>query len=47
MTNNISPWEEKEKADWLSQQEIKRSYIDDVVSKIEKLKDNFEALIIN
>ena len=34
-------WGEKEKAEWLLQQEVRRSYADEVVAKLERLKDHF------
>lgn len=35
-------WTSKEKADWLVKQEVKRSYLDDVVERVELLKGNFD-----
>ena len=43
MTNKITPWGEKEKRNWLAEQVIKRSYLNDVVSKIDTLKSLFEV----
>lgn len=45
-------WQQADKDNWFKQQEIKRSYLDDVVSKIQNLKSDFEitqygALSIN
>ena len=37
------PWGEAEKATWLSQQTRKRSYADEVQSKIDRLRDRFEV----
>jgi len=37
------PWGEEEKALWLSQQIIKRSYADEVLVKLEALKDRFDV----
>ncbi len=37
------PWGEQEKAQWLSNQTIKRSYADEVVAKIEALKDRYDV----
>ena len=34
----LIPWGAAEKSSWLKEQSIKRSYQDDVVVKIEKLK---------
>ncbi len=50
MTNNdqnkvgfSNKWGPTEKANWLSKQQIKRSYYDDVVVKIEQLKNDFDV----
>ena len=43
MSVKNTPWGEKEKKEWLSQQGIKRSYLKEVVSKIEALEDEFEV----
>jgi hypothetical protein len=40
---NLVPWGPSEKADWFKQQTIKRSYKDEVVSKIEKLKSTLDV----
>lgn len=37
------PWGPSEKADWLTKQTIKRSYKDEVISKIEKLKSSMDV----
>jgi len=42
MSDNLTPWGELEKKDWLAEQTVKRSYQDDVVSKINKLDNQFE-----
>ncbi len=34
-------WGDSEKADWLAQQEVKRSYSDEVIAKLEPLKKRF------
>jgi hypothetical protein len=39
----MTPWGEKEKSNWLKEQVVKRSYIDDVVSKIDLLRGEFEV----
>lgn len=44
MTKQITPWGIKEKEAWLKEQKIKRSYLDDVVSKINALKNKFEVI---
>ncbi|MEI8593027.1 M14 family metallopeptidase [Photobacterium sp. Hal280] len=36
-------WSMKEKAEWLAQLTIKRSYLDEVVTKIDALKDRFDV----
>lgn len=36
-------WKEAEKQNWFSQQKIQRSYLDEVVVKIQELKDNFDV----
>jgi hypothetical protein len=38
-----SPWGNKEKEDWLNEQSIKRSYRDEVITRIEELKDDFDV----
>lgn len=37
------PWGDEEKATWLAQQSNQRSYFDDVVNKLEGLKDTFDV----
>ncbi|MDD1793211.1 M14 family metallocarboxypeptidase [Enterovibrio makurazakiensis] len=37
------PWGEEEKAQWLTTTNLKRSYNDDVISKINALKDRFDV----
>jgi len=44
MTKQMTPWGEKGKKDWLADQTIKRSYLDEVVTKIEILKTNFDVI---
>lgn len=39
----LKAWGITEKANWLEEQTIKRSYKDDVISKIEKLKSSFDV----
>lgn len=41
--SKTAPWGIKEKQDWLERQTIKRSYLEEVVSKFEALKSNFEV----
>ena len=41
-TNISSPWGAVEKENWFKEQTIKRSYLQEVVTKINKLKDNLE-----
>ncbi len=41
--NLASPWGQKEKDHWFIQQTIKRSYQEEVVSKINKLRDSFDV----
>lgn len=36
-------WKEAEKQNWFSQQKIQRSYLDEVVVKVQELKDNFDV----
>lgn len=43
-TCELIPWGEKEKENWLKAQQIKRSYHDEVLTKIEKLKKTCEVL---
>lgn len=38
----LVPWGQKEKENWFNEQVIKRSYLNEVVTKIDKLKDSFE-----
>lgn len=40
----LKAWGETEKANWLKEQIIKRSYTDDVITKIEKLKSSFDVI---
>lgn len=37
------PWSEKERQAWLATQEVKRSYQDEVVSKIDALRERFDV----
>ncbi len=37
------PWGSEEKAQWLAQQSVKRSYTDDVVDKIDTLEQDFDV----
>lgn len=41
------PWGDAERAAWLAQTTAKRSYADEVVSKLDGLKDRFEVLSDN
>jgi hypothetical protein len=43
MTDQMTPWGEKEKKEWLAEQVVKRSYLEEVVSKIEELKSQFDV----
>lgn len=36
-------WKEAEKQNWFSQQKIQRSYLDEVVAKVQELKNNFDV----
>lgn len=38
----MKPWGEKEKQDWFGQQKVRRSYREEVVSRIERLADRFD-----
>mmetsp|Transcript_60633 Transcript_60633/g.130134 ORF Transcript_60633/g.130134 Transcript_60633/m.130134 type:complete len:357 (+) Transcript_60633:28-1098(+) len=38
------PWGDAERAEWLATRSIKRSYRDEVITKIEALKENYEVL---
>lgn len=38
------PWGEAEKAAWLSRQQVQRSYVDDVLGKIEPLRARFDVV---
>ena len=40
----MKPWGDAEKADWLAKQTRKRSYADDVVAPIERLRERFEVV---
>jgi hypothetical protein len=42
-SNTTKPWGAKEKAKWLAKQAIKRSYHDEVETKIQSLSSTFEA----
>ncbi|MFG1481504.1 M14 family metallocarboxypeptidase [Halobacteriovorax sp. HFRX-2_2] len=44
MTTKLIPWGESEKEKWFKEQTIKRSYLEEVVSKIKKLEEHFEIL---
>jgi len=46
MTNieKMVPWGDKEKADWLSEQKVQRSYLKEVIPKIEALAARVEVL---
>ncbi|MGH1467387.1 MAG: M14 family metallopeptidase [Bdellovibrionales bacterium] len=44
MADKTTPWGETEKKNWLKEQTIKRSYLDEVVSKIEALKNSFDVI---
>ncbi|MES2526644.1 MAG: M14 family metallocarboxypeptidase [Bdellovibrionota bacterium] len=43
MTENLKPWGSAEKANWRAEQTIKRSYKNDVLTKIEKLRDTLDV----
>jgi hypothetical protein len=43
-TTKLVPWGPSEKANWLKEQTIKRSYKDEVLLKIEKLKATFDVV---
>jgi len=43
MTNTLTPWGEKEKSNWLTEQVVQRSYLDTVVSKIDALRNKFDV----
>jgi len=43
MTKNMAPWGLEEKALWLSEQVVKRSYKDEVVTKIDALRDRLDV----
>ncbi len=40
---NLKPWGKAEKENWFKEQTIKRSYKEEVVSKIEDLKGSFDV----
>ncbi len=42
MKNNLVPWGPAEKASWLKEQKIQRSYKEEVLSQIEKLKSTLD-----
>ncbi|MEX1099185.1 MAG: DUF2817 domain-containing protein, partial [Bacteriovoracaceae bacterium] len=42
--SELKPWGPKEKENWLKEQTIKRSYREEVVSKVETLKKDFEVV---
>lgn len=44
MTNKLTPWGEPEKKSWLLEQKVQRSYENDVLTKIEKLKTHFDII---
>lgn len=43
MTKTLTPWGDVEKEAWFRQQTIKRSYLEEVVTKIKKLNGSFEV----
>jgi Protein of unknown function (DUF2817) len=43
MSENIQKWGATEKASWLAEQKIQRSYYDDVVKKIDSLRETFHV----
>lgn len=43
MSIKLTPWGEKDKQNWLAEQTVKRSYIEEVVSKIDSLKNQFDV----
>ncbi len=44
MVLNASPWTQADKDQWFKEQTIKRSYLNEVVSKIKELQSNFEVI---
>lgn len=44
MTEKLIPWNETQKENWLKEQKIQRSYKDEVLSKIEKLKSLHDVI---
>ena len=44
MMTAIKPWGQAEKDAWFSEQPIKRSYLKEVVVKIQELKSKFEVI---
>lgn len=42
--NNLSPWGNAEKESWFKQQPIQRSYLNEVVTKIQRLNSMFEVI---
>jgi hypothetical protein len=43
-TTELTPWGNEEKAAWLKEQTIKRSYQDEVLTKIHQLKNSFDVI---
>lgn len=43
-SSTLKAWGQAEKSNWLNEQTIKRSYLDEVVKKIEKLRSEFEVI---
>jgi predicted deacylase len=43
MSENIQKWGPTEKASWLEEQKIQRSYFDDVIKKIDSLREKFNV----
>lgn len=43
-TSQLTPWGAAEKAAWFNEQAIKRSYKDEVLAKLEKLKADFDVV---
>ena len=42
--SKLTPWNDNDKKNWFKEQTIKRSYRNEVVSKIEELKTEFDVV---
>ena len=41
--NTLKKWDEQDRINWLAEQKIKRSYMDDVVTRLKALNIDFDV----